>query len=62
MDIIRRDNITYEEFMEEHYKPGIPLVFTKATKVWKANGLFSPDSSRENYADRKTDVRAIPLP
>jgi histone arginine demethylase JMJD6 len=43
MDIIRRDNITYKEFMEEHYKPGIPLVFTNAAKVWKANGLFSPD-------------------
>ncbi|MFC0514406.1 cupin-like domain-containing protein [Mucilaginibacter angelicae] len=57
MDIIRRDNITYEEFIEEHYKPGIPLVFTKAAKVWKANGLFSPDWFRENYPDRKTDVR-----
>jgi hypothetical protein len=57
MDIIRRDNITYEEFIEEHYKPGIPLVFTKAAKVWKANGVFSPDWFRENYPDRKTDVR-----
>lgn len=57
MDIIRRDNITYEEFIEEHYKPGIPLVFTKAAKVWKANGLFTPDWFRENYPDRKTDVR-----
>jgi hypothetical protein len=57
MDIIRRDNITYEEFIEEHYKPGIPVVFTKAAKVWKANGLFSPDWFRENYPDRKTDVR-----
>lgn len=57
MDIIRRDNITYEEFIEDHYKPGIPLVFTKAAKVWKANGLFSPDWFRENYPDRKTDVR-----
>jgi len=57
MDIIRRDNITYEEFIEEHYKPGIPLVFTKAAKVWKANGLFTPDWFRDNYPDRKTDVR-----
>lgn len=57
MDIIRRDNITYEEFIEEYYKPGIPLVFTRAAKVWKANGLFSPDWFRENYPDRKTDVR-----
>jgi len=61
MDIIRRDNITYEEFMEEHYKPGIPLVFTNAAKVWKANGLFTPDWFRENYPDRKTDVRGNTL-
>ena len=57
MEIIRRDNITYDEFMEEHYKPGIPLVFTNAAKVWKANGLFSPDWFRENYPDRETDCR-----
>ena len=43
MDIIRRDNISYKEFIEEHYKPGIPLVFKSASKVWKANGLFTPD-------------------
>jgi histone arginine demethylase JMJD6 len=61
MEIIRRDNITYEEFMEEHYKPGIPLVFTNAAKVWKANGLFTPDWFRENYPDRKTDVRGKTL-
>ena len=57
MEITRRDDITYEEFIEEHYKPGIPLVFTRAAKVWKANGLFSPDWFRENYPDRETDVR-----
>ncbi|MEN0052732.1 MAG: cupin-like domain-containing protein [Mucilaginibacter sp.] len=57
MDIIRRDNITYDEFMEEHYKPGIPLVFTNAAKVWKANGLFTPDWFRKNYPDRKTECR-----
>ena len=57
MDIIRKDNISYEEFIEEHYKPGIPLVFKSASKVWKANGLFSPDWFRENYPDRVTDCR-----
>ncbi len=57
MDIIRRDNISYDEFIEEHYKPGIPLVFTNAAKVWKANGLFTPDWFRKNYPDRETDCR-----
>lgn len=57
MEIIRRDSISYEEFIEEHYKPGIPLIFTNASKVWKANGLFTPDWFRENYPDRETDCR-----
>jgi histone arginine demethylase JMJD6 len=57
MDIIRRENITHEEFMEEHYKPGIPLVFKNAVKDWKANGLFTPDWFRENYSDRTTVVQ-----
>jgi histone arginine demethylase JMJD6 len=57
MDIIRRDDISYEEFIEEHYKPGIPIVFKSAAKVWKANGLFSPDWFRENYPGRSTDCR-----
>ena len=57
MDIIRRDNISYEEFIEEHYKPGIPLVFTNAAKVWAANGVFSPDWFRNNYQERTTICR-----
>jgi Cupin-like domain len=55
MDIIRKDNISYEEFIEEHYKPGIPLVFKNAAKVWKANGLFTPQWFKENYPDRTTE-------
>ncbi|WP_259070635.1 cupin-like domain-containing protein [Mucilaginibacter sp. X4EP1] len=57
MDIIRKDNISYEEFIEEHYKPGIPLVFTSAAKVWKANGLFTPQWLKKNYPDRTTECR-----
>jgi histone arginine demethylase JMJD6 len=57
MDIIRKDNISYEEFIEEHYKPGIPLVFKNAAKVWKASGLFTPQWFKENYPDRTTECR-----
>lgn len=57
MDIIRRENISYEEFIEQHYKPGIPLVFTNAVKDWKANGLFSPDWFRKNFPERSTECR-----
>lgn len=57
MDIIRRDEISYEEFMEQHYKPGVPIVFKNAVKDWKAKQLFTPDWFREHYPDRTTDVR-----
>lgn len=57
MDIIRRDEISYEEFMEQHYKPGVPIVFKNAVKDWKAKGLFTPDWFRENYPDRTTEVK-----
>lgn len=36
--------------------PGHPLVFTDASKVWKANGTFTPEWFRKNYGDRRTVV------
>jgi hypothetical protein len=43
--------------MNAFYKPGIPVIFKNASKVWKANGLFTPDWFRENYGDRVTEVK-----
>jgi histone arginine demethylase JMJD6 len=57
MDVQKIDNIPYKEFMNEFYKPGVPVVFKNASKVWKANGLFTPDYFRKNFADRKTEVQ-----
>jgi histone arginine demethylase JMJD6 len=57
MEIKRTSSITHEEFIEEHLKPGVPVVFENASKVWKANGLFTPDWFRENFADRTTIVK-----
>ncbi len=48
--------ISHEQFIEEHWKPGIPLVFKNATKVWGAYNTFSPDWFRERFGDRKTIV------
>lgn len=59
MEIIKKSEISYEEFIEEHYKPGIPVVFKSASKVWRANGLFTPDWFRANYAERTTSVKGI---
>jgi len=57
MEITRRENISHGEFMEQHYKTGIPLVFKNAVKDWQANGLFSPNWFRENYPERVTECR-----
>ncbi|MBP7514962.1 MAG: cupin-like domain-containing protein [Flavobacteriales bacterium] len=48
--------ITHAEFIEQHWKPGIPLVFKNATKVWGAYNTLTPDWFRENFGDRKTLV------
>ena len=48
--------ITHAEFIEKHWKPGIPLVFKNATKVWGAYNTFTPDWFRANYGTRKTLV------
>ena len=49
-------DITYEQFIEEHWKPGIPLVLKNATKVWGAYDTFSPDFFRSRFGDRRTVV------
>lgn len=33
---IAAEEISHEEFIEEHWKPGIPLVFKNASHVWGA--------------------------
>jgi len=57
MEVQKVGDISYEEFMKEFYKPGIPVVFKNASKVWKANGMFSPDWFRKNFGDRTTEVK-----
>ncbi|MCB0769820.1 MAG: cupin-like domain-containing protein [Flavobacteriales bacterium] len=49
-------DITHEQFYEEHWKAGVPLVFKNATKLWGAYNTFSPDWFRANYGDRLTEV------
>lgn len=53
---VEASDITHKEFVEEHWKPGIPLVFKNATRVWGAYGKFSPDWFREEFGARRTVV------
>ena len=57
MEVKKIGNIPYKEFINEFYKPGIPVVFKEASKRWKANGLFTPNYFRANFGDRKTEVK-----
>jgi histone arginine demethylase JMJD6 len=56
MDVQKVENIPYKQFMEDFCNPGIPVVLKHASKVWKANGLFSPEYFRTHFPDRKTVV------
>jgi histone arginine demethylase JMJD6 len=52
--IQKKDSISYEEFVEEHVKKRIPVVFTNATSAWKSNTIFTPDFFREKFGDYET--------
>lgn len=56
MEVKKKGDISYEEFMKEHWIPGIPVVFKNATDVWKAKGTFTPDWFRANFGDRVTSI------
>jgi histone arginine demethylase JMJD6 len=57
MEVKRVGDISQEEFMNEFYLKGIPVVFENASKVWKAKDLFTPNWFRENFGNRTTDVK-----
>lgn len=57
MDIQRVGDISHAEFMRDFYQPGIPVVFRNASKVWQANGLFSPAWFAEQFGERTTTVQ-----
>jgi hypothetical protein len=48
--------IAYEDFFENHWKAGVPIVFKNATKVWGAYGVITPDYLRAHFGDRRTNV------
>jgi histone arginine demethylase JMJD6 len=56
VEIQKVEIISYKEFIQEYYLPGIPLIFKNASKVWKARGLFNPDWFRKSYGDRLTEI------
>ncbi|MFI5151882.1 MAG: cupin-like domain-containing protein [Chitinophagales bacterium] len=57
MEVQKVEDISYKDFMEQFYNPGIPVVFKNASKIWKANGMFRPGWFRDNFGDRSTNVK-----
>ena len=47
----KKENISYQEFIEEHLIKRVPVVFKNATAVWKSNSIFTPEFFRENFHD-----------
>ncbi len=54
MEIERKAHITYEDFIKNYFNQGIPVIFTEASKGWKALELFSTQWLKQNFGDRKT--------
>ena len=52
--IEKKDSISYEEFVEEHVKKHIPVVFKNASAAWKSNKIFTPDFFREKFGKYET--------
>lgn len=46
--------LSYEQFIENYLKPGIPVVLTDASASWKSNTQFSPAFFKEHFANYTT--------
>ncbi len=53
---VAEGEITQKEFYNDYWKKGVPLIFTGASKQWKASGTFTPDFFRTNFGERVTYV------
>ncbi|MES2445841.1 MAG: cupin-like domain-containing protein [Bacteroidota bacterium] len=49
----KKENISYQEFIEDHLKKRVPVVFKSATAAWKSNKIFTPDFFRKNFNEHK---------
>ncbi|MDB5115998.1 MAG: hypothetical protein JWQ79_1490 [Mucilaginibacter sp.] len=52
--IEKRDEISYQEFVDEYLKKRIPVVFKNATSAWKSNTIFTPEFFREKFGNHKS--------
>ncbi|MFC3561440.1 cupin-like domain-containing protein [Pedobacter jamesrossensis] len=55
----KKDDISYQEFVDEHLKKRIPVVFKNATLAWESNTIFTPDFFSKNFGNQTTTSGGI---
>ncbi|GAB3930916.1 cupin-like domain-containing protein [Larkinella terrae] len=55
--IEKLDSITYDQFIENYLKPGIPVVFKNASSAWKSSQQFDPAFFRTHFGNHKTTYK-----
>lgn len=50
----QKENLSYQEFVQEYLKKRIPVVFKNASSAWKSNTIFTPSFFSEKFGDYKT--------
>ncbi len=56
IQVDRRSNLTYEEFVSEYRNPGKPVIFTDLTKHWIALNQFTPEFFEQELGDRQFSI------
>ncbi len=56
MKVEKKSGLTRKQFINEHLKPGVPVVLTDATTKWPGRQKFTPEFFKKNYADKITKI------
>jgi len=52
--IEKKDSISYEDFIEQHAKPRVPVVLKNASAAWASNKIFTPEFFEKNFGNDET--------
>lgn len=58
-EVLKKDAISYKDFIEEHVKKGIPVIFKNASSVWKSNKMFTPEFFSKHFGSHQTQSEGI---
>ena len=55
--IEKLDSISYDQFINNYVKPGIPVVLKNASSAWQSNLQFNPDFFRTHFGQHTTTYK-----